>query len=104
MYDFMFLDLMMPVLDGFQTCEQLRQLQGTGKLDLSKTAVIAISAVAEENFRSNDLSKNFDIFLGKPVDYETLKDTMEDVASSPPRGLRRGMAEVNYPSLLQLQE
>lgn len=37
-------------------------MQGSGKLDLSKTAIIAISAVADENFRSNDLSRNFDIF------------------------------------------
>ncbi|TNV85288.1 hypothetical protein FGO68_gene1251 [Halteria grandinella] len=103
MYDFIFLDLMMPVLDGYQTCEQLRQMQGSGKLDLSKTAIIAISAVADENFRSNDLSRNFDIFLGKPVDYETLKQTL-DQANSAPWSLKRGLAEVNYPSLLRIQE
>lgn len=44
-FDFAFLDLHMPVLDGFQTIEKLRDLQRTHKIDLKSTKIIAHSAL-----------------------------------------------------------
>lgn len=45
MYDIIFLDLNMPVLDGYQTIEKLNEAIDNRKLSLSSTLIIALSAI-----------------------------------------------------------
>lgn len=56
------MDLHMPVMDGTEAVETLRGLEAEGKLDLSNTKIIALSAINESEYdRVND-QKLFDYF------------------------------------------
>ncbi|TNV85225.1 hypothetical protein FGO68_gene1273 [Halteria grandinella] len=74
-FDFIFLDLNMPILDGYKTAEQLRSYQREGRLDLSCTKVVALSAIDERQFQGSSQPKhNFDSFMEKPMSFEILRD------------------------------
>ncbi len=49
-FDLIFLDLHMPILDGFQAVEQIRLLQKNKVLNLKTTKIIALSAISEKDF------------------------------------------------------
>ncbi len=66
-FDYIFLDLNMPELDGFQTIQRLRDLQRGGLLKLSNTPVIALSANTQSQFLNMGCYYLFDDFLEKPV-------------------------------------
>src|SRR5262249_25151061 len=66
--DVILLDLMMPVMDGWQF-----RVQQKGDPDLAGLPVIAISADSTPKAAAIDA----DAYLKKPVDYDTLIDTIE---------------------------
>ena len=59
--DLVFMDLVMPVLDGFEAIRAIRE-----STDLRETRVAAISASVAETIRSECLRVGFDDFLPKP--------------------------------------
>eukprot|EP00347_Sterkiella_histriomuscorum_P017399 403349526 len=72
-YDFIFLDLNMPVLDGLQvrtiffikfiqTMRKLMKMNHDGTIELAKSKVIALSAMNEDNFLKYDKAKLFKYF------------------------------------------
>ncbi len=61
-YDIIFIDHMMPVMDGAETMEKLRQMQGG-----EKVVMIALTANALSTARAEYLAMGFDDFLAKPV-------------------------------------
>jgi CheY-like chemotaxis protein len=69
--DIIFLDLQMPRLDGYATCERLRQ-QPWGK-DIS---IFAISGLGREEDRWRSEHAGFDAHLIKPVDPSALGDLL----------------------------
>lgn len=46
-FDLIFLDLHMPIMDGFQTVYQLREKHKAKLLDLASTPIIAVSAITK---------------------------------------------------------
>ena len=59
-YNFIFLDIQMPVLDGykvrmivinFQTAEKLKKMDKKGEINLINTQIIALSAITENQFK-----------------------------------------------------
>jgi CheY-like chemotaxis protein len=40
----------MPILDGYETVKILRDKSAAGKLDISKTKIIALSAITRSSF------------------------------------------------------
>ena len=50
-YDLILMDLHMPILDGFKAARLLRQKQRAGALDLSRTELVALSAMTQDQFR-----------------------------------------------------
>lgn len=69
--DLILLDLMMPVLDGYQACHKIRSVSKNNNLK-----IIAVTADAFEKTRDKALSSGFDDFLSKPIDLEVLIDTI----------------------------
>lgn len=72
-FDVIFLDIHMPIMDGNQTVQALREMNRKHEIDLSHTKVIALSAITDEQFRqqqSNHLM--FDSFMEKPINFERL--------------------------------
>lgn len=71
-YDLVFMDQMMPHMDGVETMEQLRELSdhyakgGKGK-------IVALTANAIEGVKQELLLKGFDDYLRKPVEYHELE-------------------------------
>ena len=74
-YDVLFIDHRMPEMDGLQTLEALKKLEG----NLSKDApCIALTANAGESAREEYLAAGFNDYLSKPVNGELLEDMLKE--------------------------
>ena len=60
--DAVLLDVMLPEMDGFETCRRLRSQRS------SKLPIIMISALAEEESRQRGLASGADAYFSKPFD------------------------------------
>lgn len=72
-YDIVFLDHMMPEMDGIETLERAKRLSGSL---CKETPFIALTANAIAGVREMFLSKGFDDYLSKPVDSKALERTL----------------------------
>ncbi|MBO4337189.1 MAG: response regulator, partial [Lachnospiraceae bacterium] len=71
-YDIVFLDHMMPEMDGIETLEAARNKGLVGENDI----VIALTANAVVGARETYLAAGFDEYLSKPVDVRALESTL----------------------------
>lgn len=69
-YDMIFLDHMMPELDGIETLHQMKAL---GDYPCKETPVVALTANAVSGAREMYLKEGFAQFLSKPIDTEKLE-------------------------------
>ncbi len=69
-YDVVFMDLMMPVMDGLKATAALRE---AGKQDLP---IVALTAAVRNEDREKCEQAGFDDFLGKPIDPEQLEEKL----------------------------
>jgi two-component system cell cycle response regulator len=65
--DLVLLDVLMPVLDGYETCRRLKSDSATHHIP-----VVMVTALGEPNERLRGLEAGADDFLTKPVEYDTL--------------------------------
>lgn len=80
-YDIIFMDLQMPVMDGFQATEEIRRRQQPGR----KVPIIAVTANSEQEFRARAAQVGMDGFLAKPVDRGTIAHVItEQTGAMPP--------------------
>ncbi|MEM7366889.1 MAG: response regulator, partial [Pseudomonadota bacterium] len=70
-YDAVLMDLRMPNMDGFEAIGHIRSNPGTRHLP-----VIAVSASVMDEEAEQALASGFDEFLGKPIDYPQLLQTL----------------------------
>lgn len=69
-YDIIFLDHMMPEMDGMETMVRMRQMQDNQCAD---TPVVMLTANAIVGAKEQYLAEGFDDFLAKPIDQEKLE-------------------------------
>lgn len=74
-YDIIFLDHMMPEIDGVETLQRMKQ---TEDYPCKNTPVIALTANAIQGAREMYLENGFDDFLSKPIQPEKLEKMIAD--------------------------
>jgi CheY-like chemotaxis protein len=69
-FDLVLMDCQMPVMDGFEATEQIRQWENDHRLP--RLPIVALTAGAFENDRQSCLAAGMDDFLTKPINVKTL--------------------------------
>lgn len=73
-YDLIFMDHLMPEMDGVEATRQIRQLD----IEYAKTIpVIALTANPEEGIREHLMEQGLDDFLTKPIDLQEICDIIK---------------------------
>ena len=72
-YDAIIMDIMMPVMDGYEAAEKIR---AAGKKDSKIIPIIAATACAADDFRKEGESAGFSAFLTKPLDMNKMMQTV----------------------------
>jgi signal transduction histidine kinase/HPt (histidine-containing phosphotransfer) domain-containing protein len=71
-FGMIFIDHMMPEMDGIETARAIRGISGYGKVPL-----VALTANATDGMREMFLANGFDDYLSKPIDTAKLNELME---------------------------
>ena len=79
-YDVVLMDVQMPVLDGIQATQRIRALPPPK----NAVPIIALTANAMAGAREQYLAQGMDGYLSKPLDVETLLDTIRRAAAAQP--------------------
>ena len=72
-YDAVLMDIMMPVMDGYQAA---RAIRGSGKKDAEMIAIIAMTANAFAEDKRKTMEAGMDAHLSKPLNVLELMDTI----------------------------
>lgn len=71
-YDLIFMDHMMPELDGVETLERIRAMGG----EFEKLPVVLLTANAIAGIKEQMIDKGFDDYLSKPIDVDALQHVL----------------------------
>lgn len=72
-YDFILMDLMMPIMDGYQATREIRHLEENKE---KKTFIIGLSANVYDSDREKCIEVGMDEFLSKPLDIDKFIDIL----------------------------
>ena len=78
-YDAVLMDIMMPVMDGYQAT---REIRGSGKKDAEMIPIIAITANAFAEDKRKTMEAGMDAHLSKPINVPELMDTIRKFCAS----------------------
>ena len=70
-YDIIFMDIMMPEMDGVETLNKLKEI------DNFNVPVIALTADVQIGAKEKYISLGFNAYIGKPINIEELKLILE---------------------------
>ncbi len=75
-YDLIFMDIMMPVMDGLEATKAIRKYEKVKKT--AKSHIIAVSANFQDEDLEDYLSAGLDKVIKKPVDFKTLNNWLDE--------------------------
>ena len=78
-FDVIFMDHMMPGMDGVECMHRIRLLQAEKR---RKSAIVALTANALSTSREMFMSEGFDAFIAKPVERHVLEHTLKQVLAA----------------------
>lgn len=73
-YDLILMDIEMPVKDGYQTTDEIREFERDNNLEACR--IVAVSAHSMKESRGKALISGMDDFLSKPIDQNILIDVL----------------------------
>lgn len=77
-YDLVCLDVMMPIMDGYQALENIRKMEKEHDVPESKAAkIIMTTALNEEKNVKKAFELGCTVYCAKPINMEQLKQTLE---------------------------
>lgn len=79
--DLVLLDVMLPHIDGFEVCRQLRADPA-----LRKTRIVMVTARGRDNEIAHGMALGADAFLTKPFSTRELMDTVRTLLAADPAG------------------
>ena len=86
-YALVFMDCLMPVMDGFESARQIRKLEAAGAVfsifEKARIPIIALTANATGLDRRNSLEAGMDAFLTKPLNRTELVRTVVSLIDNP---------------------
>jgi DNA-binding response OmpR family regulator len=90
--DFVVLDVMMPLMDGFETCRAIRNHPG-----YRDAPVLFLSVFSDQQARKTGYGAGANLFMGKPFDSNELVSTVDfflERSETPPRHKRHSLEEL----------
>ena len=76
-YDLIFMDIEMPVMDGFSAIKAIREIEQTKGCERNRSVcIVALSADSSDETRTKANEYGSNIFLSKPVEQKALIDTI----------------------------
>jgi len=79
-YDLIFLDIMMPKLDGVQTLKAIREYEEQKSIDLGDRAkVIMTTALNDKKTVIKSYEIGCDAYARKPLDFEKINDVLNNL-------------------------
>ena len=79
-YDLIFMDIQMPVMDGYEAVSQMRKVG-------IETPIVALTANAMKGFESGILAAGFSHYVVKPIDMDLLGELFARLPGSTRREL-----------------
>ena len=76
-YDIIFMDLHMPIMDGYTATNQIRQILNEDGTEKAAPFIVALTADAREEVRHECLAYGFDQFLSKPFRKSSITSVLE---------------------------
>ena len=74
-FDFIFMDIMMPVMDGLEAARQIRTLN---RKDTKEIPIIAMTANAFTEDKERALESGMNDHVAKPIDMKVLMSVLEE--------------------------
>jgi CheY-like chemotaxis protein len=75
-FDYILMDISMPVMNGVEATKRIRKLEA--KYKIPRTTVFALTGLASADARLDAMSAGVDLFLPKPVKFAELKTMIEN--------------------------
>ena len=76
-FDLCVLDIIMPVMDGYEVCRRIRRMERAGKMP-----VLMLTAKAADEDRQRGLEAGANLYLPKPISPAKLIQMVEEVLAS----------------------
>ncbi|PRY89879.1 response regulator [Mongoliibacter ruber] len=81
--DLIFMDVQMPVKDGYEATREIRELETKGKI---RVPIVALTAGALQSERENCMEAGMDYFLTKPIEKQKLLEVTELILNPESKG------------------
>ena len=93
LFDVIFMDHMMPGMDGIEAAKRIRSINPTGK----RVPIVALTANAVSSAEEMFMKEGFDGFISKPIEIERLERVLRRVLPDHIRGENEEPVEVEVP-------
>ncbi len=78
-FQFIFMDISMPIMDGYQATEKIREFEAKQLNNSQRAYIIGLTAHASEYHKQKCFESGMDVFLTKPISNEKLGEVLNSL-------------------------